>query len=61
MRAIKVTKVEGNDAFLQALEPSFVAKDLVDERFVRKAIDAVGGPSVFGIPASYSRQEVFAL
>lgn len=61
VRAIKATQVEGNTDFLQKLEPSFVAKDLVDDRFVRRAIDAVGGPSVFGIPASYTRQEVFAL
>lgn len=61
VRAIKATRVEGNDAFLKNLEPAFVAKDLVDERFVRKAIDSVGGPATFGIPASYSRQEVFAI
>lgn len=61
VRAIKATRLEGNDAFLQALEPSFVARDLVDERFVRKAIEAVGGPAVFGIPPGYARQEVVVL
>jgi NitT/TauT family transport system substrate-binding protein len=58
VRAIKTTAVEGDTRFLQALEPSFVAGDLVDERFVRKAINAVGGPQAFGAPADFKRREV---
>ncbi|WP_036596851.1 ABC transporter substrate-binding protein [Ottowia thiooxydans] len=61
VRAIQTTKIEGNDDFLKGLDPAFVARDLVDDRFVRKAIESVGGPSVFGIPANYRRQEVFAI
>ncbi len=58
VRAIKTTAVEGDTRFLQALEPSFVAGDMVDERFVRKAINAVGGPQAFGAPADFKRREV---
>ena len=46
VRAIKATKVEGDTRFLDKLEPRFAATDLVDDRFVRKAIQAVGGPQV---------------
>jgi NitT/TauT family transport system substrate-binding protein len=61
VRAVKRTKVEGDTRFLTALDPSFVARDLIDERFVRKAINAVGGPSVFGLPANLLRSETVAL
>ncbi|XAH25775.1 ABC transporter substrate-binding protein [Xylophilus sp. GW821-FHT01B05] len=57
VRAIKATKVEGDTTFLNALDPKFVARDLVDDRFVRKAIASVGGPQVFGVPADYTRRE----
>ena len=58
VRAIRQTKVEGDAKFLETLDPKFVAGDLVDDRFVRKAIDAVGGPAVFGLPANLSRSEI---
>lgn len=58
VRAIRQTKVEGDTRFLEALDPKFVARDLVDDRFVRQAITAVGGPQVFGLPANLLRQEV---
>ncbi|WP_430433880.1 ABC transporter substrate-binding protein [Methyloversatilis sp.] len=58
VRAVKQTRVEGDTKFLDALDPAFVARDLVDDRFVRRAIDLVGGPSVFGLPADLRRREV---
>ncbi len=58
--AIRQTRVEGDTSFLAALDPKFVAGDLVDDRFVRKAIQAVGGPQVFGLPADLRRREVIA-
>ena len=61
VRAIKATKVEGDTRFLDKLEPRFAATDLVDDRFVRKAIQAVGGPQVFGIPADFSRRETIVV
>lgn len=60
VRAIQQTKVEGATDFLEKLDPAFVARDLVDDRFVRKAIEAVGGPQVFGVPADYTRRETLA-
>lgn len=52
------TYVEGDASFLKTLDPAFVARDLVDDRFVRKSIDALGGPSTFGISADYTRGEI---
>jgi NitT/TauT family transport system substrate-binding protein len=61
VRAIGQTKVEGDNKFLTGLDPKFVAKDLVDDRFVRKAIIAAGGPAAFGLPANLMRTETIAV
>ena len=61
VRAIGQTKVEGDTGFLTRLDPKFVAKDLVDDRFVRKSIAAAGGPGVFGLPANLLRLESIAV
>jgi len=61
VRAIGQTKVEGDTGFLSKLDPKFVAKDLVDDRFVRKSIAAAGGPGVFGLPANLLRTETIAV
>ena len=61
VRAVQGTRVEGENAFLRALDPKFVARDLVDDRFVRKAIEAVGGPQVFGVAPDYQRRETIAV
>jgi NitT/TauT family transport system substrate-binding protein len=61
VRAMTQTKMEGDMRFLSTLSPAFAAKDLIDDRFVRKAIQAVGGPGVFGLPSSLSRTEVLAV
>jgi len=61
VRAIGRTKVEGDTSFLTKLDPKFAARDLVDDRFVRKAINSVGGPSVFGLPANLMRTETVAV
>jgi NitT/TauT family transport system substrate-binding protein len=61
VRAVAQTKVEGDTKFLAALDPKFVAKDLVDDRFVRKSIAAVGGPAAFGLPAKLLRTETVAV
>lgn len=61
VKALRDTTLDGDTRFLAALDPKFVAGDLVDDRFVRKAIQAVGGPQVFGLPASLTRSEVIAV
>lgn len=61
VRALVQTKVEGDTRFLAGLDPKFVARDLVDDRFVRKSIAAAGGPAAFGLPASLLRTETVAV
>jgi NitT/TauT family transport system substrate-binding protein len=34
-----------------------VAHDLVDDRFVKKAIAGLGGMTAFGLPEGFTRQE----
>ncbi len=57
VRRLKDTLIEGDKGFLASLEPPQVAKDLVDDRFVRNAIASVGGLSAFGFPDSFERRE----
>ena len=40
---------------------AFIARDLVDDRFVREAITKVGGPRVFGLPDDLLRQETIVV
>jgi NitT/TauT family transport system substrate-binding protein len=58
VRALKQTQLEGDNRFLANLDPAFVARDLVDDRFVRKALDKVGGLPAFGLPPGFQRTEV---
>ncbi|KAA2212134.1 ABC transporter substrate-binding protein [Teichococcus oryzae] len=58
VRLLKHTLIEGNRAFLDALDPARAARELVDDRFVRAAIASAGGPGMFGIPDSFTRSEV---
>jgi NitT/TauT family transport system substrate-binding protein len=58
------TVVEGDTTFLRGLDPEFVARDLVDYRFVETALKAQSGwlkdPSVEK-ETPYARSEVLAL
>ncbi|MCS6831720.1 MAG: ABC transporter substrate-binding protein, partial [bacterium] len=60
VRLLQRTQVEGDRDFLRTLNAQTVSRDLVDDRFVRKAIAAVGGAKAFGLPANLLRQEAFA-
>src|SRR5690606_34037343 len=61
VRSLRETVVEGDAGFLQSLEPAFVARDLVDERFVRNALAQVGGLAAFGVDGgSFTREEVLS-
>ncbi|MGH8112325.1 MAG: ABC transporter substrate-binding protein [Rhodanobacteraceae bacterium] len=55
---LRTTMVEGTNAFLKTLDPAFAARDLVDDRFVRKAIAAAGGMAAFDQPGDFTRTEV---
>lgn len=57
VKLLKATQVEGDNKFLSSLDPAFVARDLVDDRFVRKSIAALGGLKAFGLPEQYTRSE----
>lgn len=57
VKLLRNTQVEGDNRFLASLDPAFVARDLVDDRFVRKAIAALGGLKAFGLPEQFSRVE----
>jgi len=60
VKMLKQTIVSGRNEFLQALDPAFVARDLVDDRFVKKAIADLGGMSAFGLPNSFTRRETIS-
>jgi NitT/TauT family transport system substrate-binding protein len=57
VKMLKSTQVEGDNKFLAGLDPAFVARDLVDDRFVKKAIAGVGGLKAFGLPEKFTRNE----
>ncbi|PLZ03130.1 ABC transporter substrate-binding protein [Burkholderia sp. WAC0059] len=57
VRRLKSTQVDGNAAFVAQLDPQFVARDLVDDSFVRKSIAAAGGMQAFGQPPTFERTE----
>ena len=58
IRQLKETRVEGERAFLDTLDPAFAASDLVDDSFVRRAVEGLGGLPVFGLTNSWTREEV---
>lgn len=60
VKSLQVTQLEGDSAFLKELDPSFVAGDLVDDRFAKQAIEQVGGMAAFDLPTGWSRSEVYA-
>lgn len=57
IRLLRQTKVEGDNRFLAMLDPAETARDIVDDRFVRKALAEVGGLGAFGFPDSLTRTE----
>lgn len=60
VRLLKDTEVAGERGFLDTLDPAFAAGDLVDDRFVRRALAEVGGLPAFGLPDAWTREEVLA-
>ena len=59
VRRMRETRVEGEDGFLDDLDPSEVADDLVAYDPVRTALQEAGGPPAFDVPEDdgYERQE----
>ncbi len=60
MRRLKGTLIEGNSSFLAALDPQRAARELVDDRFVRRSLAQVGGLKAFGFADGFTRQEEIA-
>jgi NitT/TauT family transport system substrate-binding protein len=63
-RALADTLVEGDHNFLKTLDPEFAARDLVDDSFVKNAINQVGGLGRFGeinIDRPWEREEIIDL
>lgn len=58
IKALRETKVEGSNEFLKTLDPDFAAADLVDARFVRKAVESLGGLKAFGVSGGWEREEL---
>jgi len=61
VRFLQDTYVEGERAFLARLDPKEAHGRLVDDTFVRKALDQVGGLAAFGLPNEWTRTEVISL
>ncbi|MGE3960111.1 MAG: ABC transporter substrate-binding protein [Dehalococcoidia bacterium] len=57
IRQLKETVVEGDNAFLQDLDPAEAHSLLVDDRYARAAIEAAGGADRFGIDGGLTRDE----
>ena len=64
VRLMKQTRMEGDNQFLQDLDPERVANELFDYSMVKNAANKLGGLKVFeGINAEdpYVREEVIKL
>ncbi len=59
VRRLKDTLIEGDKGFLASLDPKYAARDLVDDRFVRNSIGAIGGLKTFGLADNFERTEEF--
>ncbi len=63
VRAMNETLVGGDNTFLSDLDPDFVAGDLVDDRFVRRALERYPDAHLPGVNPDdpWTREEVLAL
>ena len=64
VRELKQTVMEGDRAFLGRLDPDRAAAELVDDRFVKRAVTAAGGLGQFGpvfAESGWQREEVIDL
>lgn len=58
---LRSTEMAADSDFLQTLQPKEAAADLVDDRFIKQAINQLGGPATFGQPLDWQREEVIEL
>ena len=57
VRRLRDTLIEADRGFLAGLDPARAAAELVDDRYVKRAIEAAGGLRRFGFPDAYTRTE----
>jgi len=57
---LKSTVIEADRGFLAELDPKHAARDLVDDRYVKRAIESMGGLTRFGVADSYTRMETIS-
>lgn len=57
VKMLQGTLIQGERGFLEGLSPEHVASDLVDDRFVRAALEKQGGLAQFGLSEQYTRNE----
>lgn len=57
VKMLQQTHIAGEHNWLAKLDPQQVAQELVDERFVRQAIESTQSQQLFGLPADYRRTE----
>ena len=57
VKMLQQTHIAGEHNWLAKLDPQQVAQELVDERFVRQAIESTQSQQLFGLPADYRRAE----
>lgn len=58
---LKETVVDGDAEFVGNLDADQVHRELVPDTFARKAVDAAGGASVFGLASALTRTEQYAV
>lgn len=64
IKEMRHTLMEGDSTFLKTLNPDRAAADLVDDRFVRRALKAIGGPERFhlgNIDNPWEREEIISI
>jgi NitT/TauT family transport system substrate-binding protein len=63
-KQLRETMVQGDNRFLQKVDPGFVVKDLMSYEFVKKAVQSHGGPGVFtdmNPQSPWDREEVIEI
>ena len=58
IKSLKETIVEGDNSFLDNLNPVTAHQDLVNDNFAKTAIEKLGGTDKFNIPADFNRTEL---
>ena len=58
IKSLRETVVEGDNSFLDNLNPTTAHQDLVNDSYARTAIETHGGTSQFNLPDSLTRTEI---